>query len=362
MKSEVNFPFYAKAAYIFIGLSTFIVILSISQKIIVPLIYATIIAILLSPAVDFLVKRRINRSIAIVITLLVLIFSGTLIILLISNQLMTFTNSFPQLTLKFHQTLNEFTTWVSGYFNISHHKINLWIIEKNGEILKEASSLIGQTIINTGSVLIILFLIPVYIFMLLFYQLQLLEFIHKLFKSTEQSQVSEIISTTKKIIQNYLVGLLLEALIVAALNCTGLLILGIDYAILLGIIGAILNVIPYIGGIVAVALPMLVAFVTKSPTTAMLVLALYILIQFIDNHFIMPKIVGSKVQLNALISIIAVLVGGTLWGIPGMFLSIPLTAILKVICDHIDGLKPWGYLLGKTIPVKSTPFFFKRKK
>jgi predicted PurR-regulated permease PerM len=189
--------------------------------------------------------------------------------------------------------------------------------------------------------------------MFLFYQHLLIEFIHKLFKSSNQYEVNQVISTTKKIIQSYLVGLLIEAAIVASLNSASLLILGIDYAILLGVIGALLNVIPYIGGVIAVALPMMIALATKSPIYALLVLASYILIQLIDNNYLIPKIVASKVKINALISVIVVLVGGALWGIPGMFLSIPLTAILKVIFDHIESLKPWGFLFGNIVPTSS---------
>jgi len=155
----------------------------------------------------------------------------------------------------------------------------------------------------------------------------------------------------KTVIQHYLVGLIVEALIVATLDSTALLILGIDYAILLGIIAAILNVIPYIGGIVAVALPMMVALVTKtSAWYAFYVLIFYYVIQLFDNNFIVPVIVSSKVKINALFSIIVVFAGNALWGIPGMFLSIPLLAIVKLIFDHIEPLKPWGFLLGDTLP------------
>lgn len=103
------------------------------------------------------------------------------------------------------------------------------------------------------------------------------------------------------------------------------------------------------GGILAVALPLLIALATKTPIYAVLVVCAYVLIQFIDNHFIIPREVASKVKINALFSIIVVIASGALWGIAGMFLAIPLTAILKVIADHIDELKPWGYLLGNTI-------------
>jgi predicted PurR-regulated permease PerM len=143
-------------------------------------------------------------------------------------------------------------------------------------------------------------------------------------------------------------------LIIAILNSTGLLLLGIDYAIILGITGAILNIIPYIGGIMAIALPMIIAFVTKdSSTSAILVFVVYIIIQFVDNHYIIPKIVAARVQLNALVSVIVILIGGALWGIPGMFLSIPLTAIIKVIFDNIESLKPFGFLFGNIVPTAS---------
>jgi predicted PurR-regulated permease PerM len=204
---------------------------------------------------------------------------------------------------------------------------------------------------SVGSALVVLFLIPVYIFLILFYEPLLLDFIRKLFGEDNKSQVSEIVTKTKSVIQRYLIGLLIEALIVAIMEIAALLVLGIDYAILLGIIGALLNVIPYLGGLVAVALPMMIALATKdSAWYAVYVLVTYYIIQLIDNNYIVPKIVASKVKINALFSIIVVIAGNALWGIPGMFLSIPLLAIVKLIFDHVEPLKPWGFLLGDTMP------------
>ena len=154
----------------------------------------------------------------------------------------------------------------------------------------------------------------------------------------------------------------MEVVIIAVMNSVALFILGVEYFILLGIIGALLNMIPYIGGIVAIALPVLVALATQSPATAGLVIVAYIIIQLIDNNFIMPTIVASKVKINALMSIVVVLIGGALWGIPGMFLAIPLTAIAKVIFDRIEPLQPWGFLLGDTMPeIGKTIFYFRKK-
>jgi len=145
----------------------------------------------------------------------------------------------------------------------------------------------------------------------------------------------------------------LEALIVATINSAALLLLGVDYAILLGILGALLNVIPFIGGILAVALPLAVATITKDGfSTQLWIIVAYLVIQFIDNHFLVPYIVSSKVKINALISIIVVLLGAAVWGFGGMFLSIPFVGILKIIFDRIPELKPWGKLLGTEVPTR----------
>jgi predicted PurR-regulated permease PerM len=240
---------------------------------------------------------------------------------------------------------------LSGYLDINPLKIHGWITKTKDEFLNVSNEAIGQTLLSVGGVIMVLFLIPVYVFLLLYYHPLLIEFIHRLFREDHQSKVKEIITQTKKLIQHYLVGLVIEAVMVAVMNIAVLLILGVDYAILLGIIGALLNVIPYIGGLVAVALPMMVALATKSTAWYPLyVLIGYYIIQLIDNNYIVPYIVASKVKINALFSIIVVFIGNAVWGVSGMFLSIPLIAILKLIFDHIDSLNPWGFLLGDTMP------------
>jgi len=350
-KEELKLPFYAKATILFVGLIALVTILYIGKGIIVPLVFATIIAILLSPLVNFLVRIHINRVIAIAVTLfltfLVIFAFGSLFF----SQAGRFSESVPLLVDKFSAIINQIINDASGYLDKDPQKIHAWVTKTQSEIINISTAAIGQTLVILGSALVILFLLPVYIFLILFYQPIILEFIHRLFKEGNQGQVSEIITQTKTVIQRYLTGLVIEAVIVAALDTIALLILGIEYALLLGIIGALLNIIPYIGGLVAVSLPMIVAIVTKSsPFYALYVLAAYYFIQIIDNNYVVPKIVASKVKINALFSIVAIIAGNVLWGIPGMFLSIPLLAIVKLICDHIEPLKPWGFLLGDTMP------------
>lgn len=362
---ELNIPFYAKTTIFFIGLIALITILYIAQGIIIPFVFALIIAILLNPVVNFFVKIRVNRILAISITLLLSVIIIAAFCLLMFSQISQFSESWPLLVEKFTLILNQSISSTAGYFNVNPENIHAWITKTQSEILNISSSAIAQTLVTVGSGLAAVLLIPIYVFLILFYQPLLLEFIRRLFKDQHQGDVTEIVTQTKTVIQRYLFGLVIETAIVATLDASALLILGVQYAILLGIIGALLNLIPYIGGLVAVALPMMIALATKSSAWyAVYVLVIYYIIQLIDNNYIVPMIVASKVKINALFSIIVVLAGNMLWGIPGMFLSIPILAIIKLICDHIESLKPWGFLLGDTMPplLNIKPISRKKKK
>ena len=347
----LQLPIFMKASIFFIGLVAFVAILYIAQGIIVPLVFSVILAILLHPVVNFFVRFGVNRILAIVIALLITSMVLVAFFLLIFTQASQFGESWPVLIDKFSTTLNQFISEIAGYLELKPQIIHDWITKSKGELLHFSNEAIGQTLLSVGNALMILLLIPVYIFLLLFYHPLIIEFIHRLFKANDPLQVSKMVTQIKSVIQRYLFGLVIEAFLVASMNIAALLLLGIEYALLIGIIGALLNVIPYIGGLVAVALPMIVALATKSSAWfAFYVLGSYYFIQLIDNNYIVPYIVASKVKINALFSIIVVFVGNAIWGIPGMFLSIPLLAILKLFFDHIERLKPWGFLLGDTMP------------
>lgn len=358
---KLKLPLFTKASIFVIGLVALFAILYIAKGIILPVVFAVIIAIVLHPLVNFFVGKKINRVLAIVITLFLTFLVIAAFGILFFSQASRFSESWPVLVDKFTGMFNETITWASGYFDINAQKIHEWFANTKSDLINSSTAAIGKTIVSVGSLLVVLFLIPVYVFMILFYHPILIEFIHRLFGNSNQIQVNLIVTKTKNVIQSYLIGLVIEAAIVATLNIVALLFLGIEYPVLLGIFGALVNVIPYIGGIIGVAVFMLVALITKSPVYIIYIIVIYSVVQFIDNHYIVPKIVASKVRINALFAIIAVIAGNALWGIPGMFLSIPLLAIVKLICDNIEPLKPWGFLLGDTMPplIKIKPLFKK---
>jgi predicted PurR-regulated permease PerM len=325
-------------------------VLYLGQDILIPIVFSLLFAILLNPFVSFLERIGINRVVAILLAIIVSICIASAIFYFIGSQFSMLTEAFPVLMARFKELFDNTVHFVQKKLHMNRFQVNEWVENLKGNSLSNAMPVINQTLTTVAAVLVVIILLPVYIFMFLFYKPLLLEFIGRLFSYRQHEQVNEVLEETKSLIQSYLIGLLVECALVAFLNTMSLLIVGLDYALLLGIIGALLNIIPYIGGIFAIGLPMLLAVATKSWSAAFLVLALYTVVQFIDNNVIVPKIVASKVKINGLVSIVVVFIGGALWGVSGMFLSIPITAIVKVIFDRIPSLSPFGYLIGDTMP------------
>jgi predicted PurR-regulated permease PerM len=347
MKMQKKIPFYIKTTVMMFGLIALVAIMYIGQSIIVPIIISVLISILLNPVVNLLSKIKINRviGISIILTLATSIF--VLIILILTNQFSSFISSLPLLIDKFYKTLNGLVASISKQFSISNSTINSFIDDSKTDLINSSKSLIGPTITSIGGMIFTFLLIPVYVFLILYYKPLLLNFTISVFGPKNNKRVHKILDSTKQIVQRYLVALIIEVIIIAILNTAALLILGVQYAIIVGIIGALLNVIPYIGGIVSTAIPMAIVLATNnSISSAIYVFIAYIIIQFIDNNILLPKLVASRVRINALISVIIVIIGGEIWGVTGMFLSIPLIAICKTIFDNIKTLKPYGLLLG----------------
>lgn len=343
-----EYPFYIKATVILIGLFYFINILAALSGILVPFAFAILCAILLNPLCNRLIDLKIPKPIAILLTLIAGLGFTALVVYLLSIQMMQFGQSFPLLKIKFGQMIDSLEQYISLQFGISTEKQVLFI--KNAINSSEASmgALIG-TIFGTLSVMI---LIPIYIFMLLLYKTLILNFLYEVFSEEHSKRVGEVLAQTKTAIQSYIVGLLIEMIIVSGLNSVALIILGVKYAILLGVIGGIVNILPYIGGFIAVLLPILIATVTKNGySTQIEIIVAYLLIQFVDSNIIFPRFVSVKVQINALISLIVVFLGNAMWGVAGMFLILPMVAVMKIIFDRVDDLKPWGKLLGDEVPV-----------
>lgn len=350
--SEVKFPLYAKLSFALISLSIIVIALYFGQHILIPLLLSLLFAILLRPVVVFLNKKlKFPHVIAVLVAVsLFVIFVGG-IVFFISWQVSDITNDWNKIKHNVSVHYEHIQHWVKQRYHLSYNKQATYIKQVKEGSMNGNSDFMSNTLSSFTDTLLNIVLIPIYTFLILVYKNLFIKFLTKLVKKSNEQSLTDILTQIKTVVQSYIVGLLIEMGIVGTLTTVGLMLLGVEYAVLLGVITAILNLIPYIGIMVASAIAVLATLVNSSELSVVIgVLGLSILVQFIDNNILVPKIIGNKVRINALVSIVGVIIGGALAGVAGMFLAIPMIAILKVIFDRIEALSPWGLLMGDDLP------------
>ena len=351
MNQELKFPSYAKIAFVLLSLSLIIGFLYIAHGILVPILLALLFAILLRPLVCFFnLRLRLPHVIAVIIavTLFILVIGG--IVFFVSWKVGDIAHDWDNIKNNLNTHIHNIKHWVKYKFNISYREQEKYIQEASKDRLP-GTEIIGTTMSSFTDVLLNLILVPLYTFLFLLYRNLFLKFLSKLFKPEHQHKVKDVLAHIKSAIQSYLVGILNEVGIVATLTSVGLMIVGVQYPILLGVITGVLNLIPYIGILIAAGLSIVATLTTSAEFSIIIgVVTVNVVVQLLDNNVLVPMIVSSKVRINAFVSIVAIIIGGALAGVAGMFLAIPLTAILKVIFDRIDALEPWGFLMGDDLP------------
>lgn len=340
-------PFLVRLALTLVCIIGLGYLAKLGQTILAPMFFAFLMALLFLPFSNFLEKKwKFSRTLSTFASVFVMIVGLALLVYFFSTQLSDFANDFPTLQKQIFTAFNDLQVWVAKTFHLNFEKQTKYLNEGLNKILSSTGVILGLTLSMFSSVLgFVAFSVLFFIF-ILNYRRQLNHFFLEIFDKKHTSKVLVVMSETQSIIKQYILGLLIQILIVSALTSILLSILGVKYALLLGVLTGLLNVIPYIGIFTSALVACLISFATGNPNTLWVFLG-YILIHAVDANITLPLVVGSKVNINALFSFIALLVGEHLWGISGMFLSIPFLAILKIIFEQTEDLKPWAALIGE---------------
>ena len=340
-------PFYERLALILIGFCVLGYLIILAKDLVDPLIFGFLFAVLLLPVSNFLERKcRLPRSASSFISILLMIGFVGGILYLVGAQISNLSNDWPMLVSQVKQSLQSLQEWVQGAFHISASKQIVYVEDTGRKIMASGTAVLGTTFGAISSLVLFYIFILIFTFFILFYRRLLLRFAISVFNDDNSHVVMDIVENAQKILRQYIFGLLLEMVIVSGVAITVFFIIGIKYAALLGIIVGLFNIIPYLGIFSALLLSTLITFATGTLSETITVALSVIGIHAVDANFLLPAVVGSKVRLNALITFIGIILGEMLWGLSGMFLSIPVIAIFKIIFDRIDSLKPWGYLLG----------------
>ncbi|MFG4002479.1 AI-2E family transporter [Flavobacterium aquidurense] len=356
MTHSVKLPFYAKLALILVSLISFAYIFCIGKDIITPVLMAFLFAVLLVPIFTFLhSKLKFPRHLAAACCILVFAAFIIGILVFISYQVSDIANDFETIKKNANSFITDIHKFVNDKFHVSIGEQKKYLDTVTKDSVQNGKATIGSAIVSISDLLLDCTIIPIYTFLFLLYKDHFVLFLAKLVNKEDHSALKDILSQIKVSINNYILSLIFEMIVVSILTGLGLWIIGVKYFILLGLITGILNMIPYIGILIAGIITVM-ASLTGTPETSIIlgILIVNIIVQFIDNNIIVPLIINSKVEINAFVSIMGIIIGGAAAGISGMFLAIPLLAILKIIFDRIESLEPWGYLMGNHMPKKFT--------
>ena len=344
---QIKQPYIIRLAATLISVTLIVFALYHLKVVIVPLLFATIFAVMLFPFCLRLEKWGFPKGIAAFTSVFIATIILGFLAYVLFTQLGIFTEQIPQLSQKFNLIINDIRDFAAQKLSMKKTVVSTEIY-KQLALLQNSSNLFSvNSLLTISTILIDLFLIPLYIFFLLYYRHFFIEFFYKIFFDEEKELIDDTVLKIGLVIKGYLFGQFLDIMIIGIANSIALYFIGVGYAIILGFIIAILCIIPYLGMVVGSLIAVLMAMLTTNtgwqPLTTFIVLWV---IHIIDSNLLSPIVIGSRVSINPLVAIFVLFLFGELWGLPGLFLALPLTAILKVIFDAVPGLKSYAFLLG----------------
>jgi len=334
-----------------LGLVLLAIVILFGHSILVPIGFSFLLSITLLPAYRLIKRTKLPDAIVILLTLMFAFIILGIIVAIISIELSNLLSNTGNLEKNISAHFKEITLWIESKTGYGIGQQNNFFSQQLSSLKSSGGTILAGTASSLGSVLVWFGLVPLYVFLILYYKNLLVRFIFLSTNPTYHETAEASIHETESTLKNYFNGLLLEMAIVFTMITFALLLFGVKYAVLIAAVFGVLNMIPYIGALIANAMAVLITLSTSAHLShTWTVLIVIAVVQFIDNNIIMTYLVSSKVKINGLVSVIAVIIGEAMAGIGGMFLAIPLVAVLKVIFDKIDSMKYWGMLFGDDKP------------
>jgi len=348
MKRFLSLPFYVKLACVLISILLLGYLAKIGDTILIPMILGLLFSLLLIPLSNFMEQKlRFPRTLAGILS--VILFFGALGygLFLLASQLTLLKEDFPAFKEQIMDGAGKLQSWVSEQFGIQHKEQMEFINKTASKSVDSGTLFLGTALVSLSSLFILFVFTFLYTFFLLIYRGHIVKFLLFVNRVEDRPIVVDVVRQIQYVVKKYLIGLLIQMSLVSLLVFITLSLIGVKYSLLLALITGVFNVLPYVGIFSSMLIIAILTFATSSFTHVVLVILALIIVHMIDSNFIVPKIVGSKVKVNSLFAMLSIIIGEMVWGISGMFLAIPILAIVKIVMDRIKELKPWGFLLGE---------------
>lgn len=348
---------YVKYTYFLAALILTVYAMIMAKTVLLPLLFALFFSILLSPICGLMERYKVPRFLSSFAAILLGLMFFVGIGFFFYNQMTAFARDADMFVERLEELIDSLDLFLTTRFAYEG-EINLdRVVSEVVDFIRENTASLTRRITGAASTITAVFLVPVYMYLILLFRDILKTFVLKAFGkgiSSSEGKVRNIINKVKTLVQRYIAGLLIVIAILAVLNSIMLTVIGVDHAIFFGVFAAMLNVIPFVGPIMGSILPILYSLITMdSLFYPFIILLCFYIIQLFESNLFTPMIVGSQVSMNALATLLLIFIGAQIWGLAGMILFIPIGAIIKVICDEVDSLNHFGYLLGRETGDKS---------
>jgi predicted PurR-regulated permease PerM len=328
-----------------LAIALILVFLYYAAGVVITLLLSILIAYFLDPIVEMLERLRMPRTIAAMITVLVLIaFLGA-----VGYGLASRTTDFADNWPKYSEVLRKVVGTVQAKISGLERQVTQTSPTDEAHPRAEAGAenalhaLIVRIVGSLYSLVLEVTFVPFLVFFMLAGKQEVWHGTLQLFPASRRTAVKETLEDLRDVLRDYLVGMSLVTLVVMAASSVFFWAMGLDYPILTGIVSGLLNMVPYIGAVLAWLPPFVIALTKfKAVSSYALIAGVLMAIHMLSNNLLAPALVGKRVRLNALSITIALLFWGWLWGGMGLLLAIPLTAALRVICEHTESWKPVG--------------------
>jgi predicted PurR-regulated permease PerM len=323
------------------------VLLYFGRPLFVPLSFALLISFVLYPICSWMERKGLRRWGAILLCLLLLlvVIGGPMFLLV--KQMLRFGEEWPLLQEKLLRTWDNLSEYLSQHWGINASRQLEWTEQMAANAAATAFSVVQNVVYTSAVSFVLLVLIPLYVALILYNREQLAKALYALFPQHDHHKIHQVLHETITTYYNFIKGMVIVYVIVGILNTMGLLLLGIPHALFFGIVASVLTFIPYVGITIGAILPMAIAWITYDsiwyPVGVVLV---FTVVQYLEANLIFPWAVSYRLQVNMLFTLLAIVAGGIIWGASGMILFIPFLAILKLIADKYDDMRPISLLLG----------------
>lgn len=347
---KTKYPIWLKVPAILLGLVLIYVVLSYGKFILMPLAFAGFFSMLLEPIGKQFEKLKIGRAGSIIASMLLVFVVLAGIFSLLSIQFVQFAERIPEAGIKLQALAGDLRHFFEGTFGIAPEQQIDYLQQGLANLIDKSGEYISTALGATTSVFTTLTLLPLFIFFMMYYKKMYRTFLYKALKRENTGAINTVVEGVQSVTQNYIVGMISVIGILAVLNAIGLWIVGLENALFFAVFAAILAIIPYIGIILGSLPAILFALLfTESLFTPLAVIGVFAVVQFLEGNFITPNIIGSRVSINPFMALLALIIGGQVWGISGMILFVPVLGILRCIFMEVEELRPYGYLLGNKI-------------